>query len=366
MICATRPAAVWLWLLLLAPLPCLAAPTPPATPANPTVARQELQERLAKLLQERAAAGERIKALRQELAQIKAQMEQVAQSSQELKEKEARLIPRLAEVRRQAGELEGQLRDLRQRYSRRMRALYLFGSDRSYTLLGSAANFNDYLIRSQYLTRLAELDHHRLAQLHQRSRQLNRLQVRLSFSRHEISQLRRNQADRAVLLGRLHASRDQLLSKLNLQFAAAETTIAALREAEARLARTFALDQPRPGPPPDHRPAPPVEGHILGRAGPDRRGVLMSARPGGRVRSPWSGQVAFASPLTGWGRVVIVDHGNRMHTVLAHLGRLSVEAGQKIAAGEVVGSVGPAAQLYLEVRRGARPVDPVSWLRLAP
>lgn len=358
--------ALCLALALLAAPPAGASPAPPPPAADPAATRQQLRQRLGRLLAQRRAIRKRIDDLRRELRQLKQQVDQASRSSLELQQEEARLVPRLEKVRRQTEVLEDQLRTLRRRYGRRMRALYLFGSDRTYTLLGSAHDFNDYLVRSQYLTRLAQADHRRLVQMHQRSRQLNRLQLRLSLHRHQVAQLRRSQAERAALLERLLASRDRLLAKLKQQSRSAALTIAALREAEIRLARTFALDQPRPGPPPGYRPAPPVEGRLLRRAGPGRRGVLMAARPGARVRTPWAGRVAYAAPLAGWGRVVIVDHGNRMHTVLAHLGKLSVTAGQKIAAGAVVGAVGTGKRFYLEVRRGARPVDPVAWLRLAP
>jgi septal ring factor EnvC (AmiA/AmiB activator) len=70
--------------------------------------------------------------------------------------------------------------------------------------------------------------------------------------------------------------------------------------------------------------------------------------------------------LAGYGKVVVIDHGSRIHTVLAHLGTLSVEKGQSVRPGQVVGAVDHSGRLYLEVRRGTRPVDPLAWLRLAP
>lgn len=90
------------------------------------------------------------------------------------------------------------------------------------------------------------------------------------------------------------------------------------------------------------------------------------ARKGAQVRAPWSGQVAFASNIGGWGKVVVLDHGDRVHTVLAHLGTLAVETGQPVSAGEVIGSVGPGGRLFLQVRKNAKPVDSADWLRLRP
>lgn len=338
-----------------------------AADANPARARADLLARLAKLLEERSQTQSRVKGLEAELTRLKAEGRKARTTVADLQKQEAALKPRLAEAGREARSLQEQLETLRKRYSSRMRVLYLFGADASYSLLGSSVDFNDYIVRSQYLTRLADQDQHRLHELHARARELNRMRVKLSLRRFEMASLREQQAERRDWLAKLHASQQDLLQKLNQQVMADSVTIAALREAEARLARTFALDQlPPPGPLPSQRAAPPVEGRMLGRTGTAKRGVLMKARQGNRVRTPWAGVVAYAAPLEGYGRVVIVDHGNRMHTVLAHLGRLSVESGQKVKAGQVVGAVGSGARLYLEVRRGAKAMDPVSLLGLDP
>jgi septal ring factor EnvC (AmiA/AmiB activator) len=180
----------------------------------------------------------------------------------------------------------------------------------------------------------------------------------------------------------MQADRKSLITELSAQGKRLDVSIAALTEAETRLARTFALPG---GPPPEGKPppkpapnprtnvvkargslSPPVEGRVVGRAGPGRRGVVLETRPGAPVRAPWAGTVVYAATLNGYGRVVVLDHGQRVHTVLAHLGMLSVEKGMQCEPGQVVGAVDGAGRLYLEVRRGTRPVNPLTWLRLKP
>lgn len=115
--------------------------------------------------------------------------------------------------------------------------------------------------------------------------------------------------------------------------------MAALKEAEARLAL-------------------PVEGWLLGGPESSGQGVVIQAQPESAVRSPWAGTVVHAFYLAVYG-CVVVDHGERVHTVLAHLGPLSVEAGQAIQAGQILGAVDENGRLYLEVRREARPENPL-------
>jgi murein hydrolase activator len=169
-----------------------------------------------------------------------------------------------------------------------------------------------------------------------------------------------------------------LLDDLSSHEKRMEESISALTEAETRLARTFALpgahqkqktSSAKPSPSVVKARgtlSPPVEGKVVGRAGPNRRGVVLQARPGAPVRAPWAGTVVYAATLNGYGRVVVLDHGQRVHTVMAHLGTLSVEKGMQCRPGQVVGAVDGAGKLYLEVRRGTRPVNPMTWLRLKP
>ena len=115
--------------------------------------------------------------------------------------------------------------------------------------------------------------------------------------------------------------------------------------------------------------------HDFGQAGADPRrseGLTWSADPDASVLSPVAASVDYAGPLKGWGLVLILKAGD-YHLVLAGLGSVSAEAGRTVAAGEPVGRMpqagGPAQarpELYLEVRRAARPVDPARWFAAAP
>jgi septal ring factor EnvC (AmiA/AmiB activator) len=74
----------------------------------------------------------------------------------------------------------------------------------------------------------------------------------------------------------------------------------------------------------------------------------------------------FADLFRGYGLMVVIDHGDKHHTLYAHLGEARVEAGRHVAAGEIVGTVGTSSLegpgLYFEFRREGRPQDPLEWL----
>jgi septal ring factor EnvC (AmiA/AmiB activator) len=74
------------------------------------------------------------------------------------------------------------------------------------------------------------------------------------------------------------------------------------------------------------------------------------------------GRVAFAGDYAGLGKLVIVDHGGRWHTVTAGLVTLSVGRGSDVRAGDSLGVA--SGQVLFEVRQGSRTLDGVAWLGL--
>ncbi len=115
----------------------------------------------------------------------------------------------------------------------------------------------------------------------------------------------------------------------------------------------------------------PVDGRILSRFGDEEAGVLARGitirvdrdQP---VRAVRGGRVVFAQPFRQFGLVLILDHGDGYHTLLAGMTRLDVRRGDLIAAGAVVGRMERSreeeARLYIELRQQGRPVNPLPWL----
>jgi murein DD-endopeptidase MepM/ murein hydrolase activator NlpD len=97
------------------------------------------------------------------------------------------------------------------------------------------------------------------------------------------------------------------------------------------------------------------------------RGVDIGAPYGTPVHASADGVVVFASIMNGFGRVVVVDHGNGFQTYYAHLSRFAVVAGQEVRQGGVIGDVGQSGRatsphLHYEVRRFGTPQNPVHYL----
>ena len=99
-------------------------------------------------------------------------------------------------------------------------------------------------------------------------------------------------------------------------------------------------------------------------------GVDITAPVGTPVHATADGIVLHAGWNSGYGRCVVIDHGNNYHTLYAHLSRMDVIEGEEIRQGEVLGAVGvtgrsTGAHLHYEVRIGSTPVNPYRFLARA-
>jgi murein DD-endopeptidase MepM/ murein hydrolase activator NlpD len=117
----------------------------------------------------------------------------------------------------------------------------------------------------------------------------------------------------------------------------------------------------------------PVAGRVTSRFGLRRNhhhdGIDISAPRGTPVYAAASGRVIHAdASLSGYGKMVILKHGDRYSTVYAHNDRLFVEVGQFVERGERIAEVGKTGRassphLHFEIRYDGRPRDPLGHLR---
>lgn len=96
-------------------------------------------------------------------------------------------------------------------------------------------------------------------------------------------------------------------------------------------------------------------------------GIDIEAPEGTPVIAPADGVVRFAGELKGYGRVVVLDHGDRFHTLYGHLNDIRCKQGGPVKEGAIIGTVGATgslsgARLHFEIRARGEAVDPMGWL----
>ena len=100
----------------------------------------------------------------------------------------------------------------------------------------------------------------------------------------------------------------------------------------------------------------------------ENRGVEIEAPAGASVKSIGQGEVAFAGSVSGFGNVLIVQHGGGLFSVYGRMETFLVKQGEAVRKGTVVGRLpgSPSGKsvLYLELRAGGTAIDPTSAIPL--
>lgn len=111
------------------------------------------------------------------------------------------------------------------------------------------------------------------------------------------------------------------------------------------------------------------EDPILGAGeGEFHKGVDISAPKGTPIHAAAAGTIEMSSFGNGYGREVVIDHGNGVKTVYGHMSGFAVAAGQQVTRGQVIGYVGASGRstgyhCHYEVRIHNTAVNPHKYLR---
>ncbi|MGI9623154.1 MAG: peptidoglycan DD-metalloendopeptidase family protein, partial [Acidimicrobiales bacterium] len=98
-------------------------------------------------------------------------------------------------------------------------------------------------------------------------------------------------------------------------------------------------------------------------------GVDMTGSAGEPILAAGDGVVVYAQEARGYGNTVVIDHGNTLGTLYAHMTADTVFVGMEVVAGDIIGFVGSTGfstgpHLHFEVRIKGQPVDPMPYLNL--
>lgn len=122
----------------------------------------------------------------------------------------------------------------------------------------------------------------------------------------------------------------------------------------------------------------PVRGKVIERFGKKRhpefsdelfrKGIDIKAPLGEKIKVVEGGKVVFADRFSGYGKMMIIDHGQRYYTIYAHLSDFLKRTGELVRRGEPIAMVGDSdslkgSRLYFEIRKGGKPLNPLPWFR---
>ncbi len=351
-----------------------------------------------------AAAPAPLSSRQEELSRLQRQLETERQRLRQVKHRERRMADEVERLDRQREATEEQLRRLniqmrRVRFRTQAAAVALVRAeaalaqrrdllaDRLVDLHRSgragyldvvlrATSFPEFVARSRLVGAVMREDA-RLISAYSRDRDRTAaLREELIAQQAQLQEVARQTRERELQLSEQVTARRRILEAIVRERAAAEQ---AVRETEEDSAAVEALIQRLQGGAAltGQRTMAalirPLRGPVTSRFGFRRHplfrrhhfhtGVDISAPRGTPVPAAHDGKVLFAGWYGGYGKLVIVDHGDGVSTLYGHLSKISVTTDQSVSRRQVIGYVGSTGystgpHLHYEIRRNGRPVNP--------
>ena len=368
-----------------------------ATPSSRGGEKNEALRKLQKRIEREQRAVRAVEAQRASTAHHLQALEQALADEEE----QARRAERGAEtadrnlvsLQRQMAGLEAERKGLERHVAQRLVALYKFRKVGYVRILLSSKDYQDLARRSRFLRRVVAFDADLVEDYRAKLTTLREETARLDTSRRNLTHLRQladargrevqaRRREKRILLETLEKEKDSRLETLrDLERAADELqgAVDTLRKAVPSSAPPDPGEAPLPGGFERLRgrlPSP-ATGMIIRRFGLvtdaslgtqiRSNGITVRAPYGAPIRAVYDGRVLYAGWFRGYGRILIIDHGDGYYTLVAHASELIKQAGDFVQSGEEVARVGDSGSLegpivYFEIRKQGKPVDPREWI----
>jgi septal ring factor EnvC (AmiA/AmiB activator) len=365
-------------------------------PARTPEELKQLQDEIAATAAQRAEDDAERKAMSAELDQLRAESTAIAAEVQKLERDLTRAEQRILELGSRDSELTGALEQRRDRIAPLLGALQRLRRDPPPALAVSPDDAVAAARGAMMIAAVAEKLETEATALAADLAELGRTRAALTAERDVAKARQAEIASRSTELAGLIERRQATVARLAEGVLGADTAIAQLEARTADMADLMAwLEENEPeeirgaeAEPADgpvqvggradsfaaargqlRWPAAGVIRAAYGETGSDglaMRGVSLGVRIGAQVTAPFDGEIVFAGPFQGYGRLLILKPGEGYFILIGGLARLDAAEGQHVLAGEPLGT-GPTsgengtAAIYIELRRNGAPVDPAKW-----
>jgi murein hydrolase activator len=309
----------------------------------------------------------------------------VRESLERVRKERAEVAAQRSSLAEQKKEQENELAQERASLAGQLRAAYLIGREEPLKLL---LNQKDPALAGRMFAYYGYFGRARAEQIERISAAMQRIEAldtELAGSEAKLTALEAERKDeleklegarvrRGQVLASLKSeerSRSQSLERLKKQQSGLETL---LRELKRAMARLPSIDSKDAFARLRGKLAWPVDGRVVARFGEQRAGglkwdgVLVATNRGAAVKAVSQGRMVYADWLPGLGLLAIIDHGEGYLSLYGHNDRLYKSVGERVAAGDAIAAAGDSGgrsqpELYFEIRKGGRPVDPRPWFR---
>jgi septal ring factor EnvC (AmiA/AmiB activator) len=356
------------------------------------------KEKIGEVQQEIKRSKAQIKEMRQQERLLLDRLDRMEQQLQKFREEQDirrrerdSLRKQIAQKRKEIKELDNELASLRTQLAQRLAALYKFGRHAYVNLLISARDVSGLQHQWVYLRAIAEEDSELIRSFIERQEkearvaealasgeaQLSKVVARISRQKEEIEKVK---GEQVALLQNIHNQEEMYQSYVTELAAVSRELKNKIEELQNKNDKSGMGVQQLKGSFASKKGALPypVPGKIISRFGPKKHkkfgtkirsnGIEIATDPLSPVVAVYGGQVLYSEWIKGYGKVMIIDHGEKYYTLTAHLAEVLKEAGEIVESGETIGYAGysplerQGGRVYFEVRHLSKALNPEEWL----
>lgn len=284
------------------------------------------------------------------------------------------------EAERRLNIAEKNLKASRSRLGEKLFLIYRYGNAEYLELLLGASDPYDFLTRYRFLSQLAKEDALLIRSIQDEMTNVDRWRKELNEKERDIRATRKELLSRQNFLADKKEERNRLLAQTISERAAYERALKELEESSKALeALIRRLQQTTQGPglsgnlywPTTNRLITSTFGyriHPIWRIRMFHSGIDISGSYGDPIYAVNYGRVIYSGWQSGYGKVIIIDHGNGMSTLYAHCSVLIVGEGEQVKKGQLIGKIGSTgwstgSHLHFEIRRNGIPINPLSMVK---
>lgn len=342
---------------------------------------ESIQGQIGNARAQKASAEEIIREIAVKLHTIQVELDAANAELDRIHSEEDKVNAQIKQIELELEAARKQLLERQDLLNKRIRAIYIHGQLNYLEVLMGSKNFSDFANRLELLKRVIRSDYNLIQDIRVRQEQIQAKMNELSLQKQELEKLaaEATKAQQAIEMKR--AEQQAVMDSAKAQRDAAEQMEQDLIASSERIRQQIQARQgggmepqvigsgilgyPCSGPitsPFGYR-IHPIFGTTIYHSGID-----IGVDEGTPVHAADSGVVIYSgSGLTGYGNVVIIDHGNGLSTLYAHNSALLVSEGESVSKGQVVaysGMTGYATgpHVHFEVRVNGSPTDPMGYL----
>jgi septal ring factor EnvC (AmiA/AmiB activator) len=311
---------------------------------------------------------ENIKIVNEEMDNVKREIEKLKVEIDELKKK----------LEKRQDELGG-----------RLVSLYKLGKFSELRILSRAKDYSDFIRRVKFLIIVAEANRNLAVKIKKDKENLEDYLIQLSEYKTEVEEYQRLYKEEKRKLERKIADLESILGDVRGKKKSYEKMIRELENQSdelvsliQRMTKKVPEEEIKFNPPSKQyikgvKVIAPTKGQIVKPFGKiihpvygtvtRNEGIDISASLNQEVTTVMSGKVIFSDWFKGYGKMVIIDHGDKITTIYAHLNDIYVGTGESVSEGDIIGSVGNTGTLgepllHFEIRTNGTAIDPAQWL----